>query len=111
MEKLIFSHDWNRKLNGIFFTTIRRYNPKKYARGNRVEVYCKYGKAYHSFGVAEIVDVRKITLNDLNEYICGLDTGYSVEETKKIFRRMYKNNADSMSYSFVLLKYLTGEER
>lgn len=101
METLSFSYNWNKKLDCDFFTTLRLYNPTKYKVGNKLIIEMKLVQQK----VAEVVAHKKIMLADINEFIAGLDTGYSVEETKNIFRRMYPNaNWQTQALSFVLLK-------
>ena len=40
--------------------------------------------------VAKILDCKILKLSQLNEWICYLDTGYSLAETIKILESMYK---------------------
>ena len=105
MRDIKFSYDWNQKLDGNYFTTIRLQNSDKYRVGIRHRVFLKNKE----IGVAEIVDVKVIVLSNLNAFICGLDTGYSVEETKNILRKMYRN-ADREYFNLVLYRYLKPEE-
>lgn len=106
IQELKFSYNWNNKLNCKYFTTIRRFQ-EKYQAGKIFHVILKTRERWVTdFGRAVAVDVRMVRGSDLNEYICGLDTGYSVEETKNIFKRMYKKDSvDDMLFSFVLLKF------
>jgi hypothetical protein len=83
MEQLAFSYNWNKKLEGNCFTTLRLSD--KYPPGTIVEVSCKTVKPF----VARVVDRKKLTKPDLNEWICRLDTGYSRDETLEILHRMY----------------------
>jgi hypothetical protein len=103
MEILLFSHNWNNKLGGVYFTTLRLHNPSKYKVGAQFAV--KYKKSIMN-NPAEVVKVKEMKLDQLNEYICGLDTGYSVEETKKVLQTMYKfANWNTQTLDLVLLKY------
>lgn len=99
MNKLNFSYNWNNKLGCKCFTTIRIQNTK-YKIGSIHEVFHKKER----LGIAEVVALRELRIRDLNEFVCRIDTGYSLEETKKILRRMYKN-ADRELYNFVLLAW------
>lgn len=108
VKEIRFSRNWNDKLTGRYFTTIRRYNPEKYDIGKEFQITLKTeSRWFTDFGHAVAVDVKKIMGRDLNEFICGLDTGYSVKDTKVILRRMYGNiDVDNTEFSFVLLKYI-----
>ena len=102
MDTISFSYNWNNKLHCNFFTTIRALNPNKYRAGVQHEVLLKDD----CLGIAEIVSVKAIYGRDINEYIAGLDTGYSVDETLKILSRMYKCDVSAKQFSFVLYRYL-----
>ncbi len=101
METLSFSYNWNKKLECDFFTTLRLFNPVKYGIGNKLIIELKAEQKK----IAEVVGHKKVMLDDINEFIAGLDTGYSVIETKNILRRMYPSvNWKTQGLSFVLLK-------
>jgi len=102
MDKISFSYNWNNKLNCNFFTTIRSLNPGKYHAGVQHEVVLKGDR----IGIAEIVSVKAIYGRNINEYIAGLDTGYSIEETLKILSRMYKCDVSEKQFSFALYKFI-----
>lgn len=101
MDTVSFSYNWNNKLQCKFFTTIRALNPGKYHAGVRHEVVLKGDR----IGIAEVVSVKAIYGRDINEYIAGLDTGYSVDDTLKILSRMYKCDASTKQFSFVLYRF------
>ncbi|OAE94002.1 hypothetical protein [Flavobacterium psychrophilum] len=85
MEKLEFSTNWNNKLDCKCFTTIRIYNPTKHFNGNKFEVFLQ--KKYKA--KVEVIALSLIKLNQLSDYVCYLDTGYSKEETIEILKKMY----------------------
>lgn len=101
MDKIEFSYNWNNKLNCMAFTTLRLFN-KKYTIGqtytiklNGVDI-CK----------ATIVDIKPIRLEQVNNYIAYLDTGYNREKCIDIIRTMYKNsniNWDTQQLMLILL--------
>lgn len=98
---LTFSHNWNNKLFCKCFTTLRLWNEKKYQVGNTYAVYLKD----EYLGEAEMISIRKTKRAKLNQFVCGLDTGYSVAETQQILGRMYKQNADN-DLMFGMLKFV-----
>ena len=100
MQTIDFSYNWNNKLNCKAFTTWRVHNPKKYYEGAIVDITLK---DEHLF-TAAIVKVRTLLLNQANEYISYLDTGYSVEEFQDIVLKMYGAKAKTMKFDFILLE-------
>lgn len=87
METINFSQNWNNKLSGKAFTTIRLHNPHKYKLGDNYEVAIKE----KPLGTASLVDLKKITLRMLDNFTARLDTGYSANDTIKLLQQMYKN--------------------
>ena len=101
MNKLEFNYNWNNKLQCKVFTTIRLDNPK-YTEGVKYDIVLKG----ESLGTAQIIGVKKMFLKDINEYIAGIDTGYSAEECKNIIMKMYpKCDFEKTKLLFILLKY------
>ncbi len=103
-RELDFGTNWNNKLNCCVFTTIRLYNPIKYCVGNRFDVRLK---GQHK-GYAILLEVKKIYLDQINEFTARIDTGYSAEECRKMIETMYKNRRvdwKSQPLAFCLLQY------
>ena len=86
-NRLEFSHNWNNKLLGKAFTTIRLWNEKKYIEGREFPVYLNG----FSRGFAVLLSVKRLKLEQINEHIARLDTGYSAAECRELLRTMYKN--------------------
>lgn len=102
-----FSFNWNNKLTGYAFTTLRLTNEKKYQNGKSYRILLKN----KCIGVAEIITQKKIMKADLNEYIARLDTGYSLEQYHRILEKMYPNvNFKNQSLSLILLSYRHKED-
>ena len=85
--RLDFSHNWNGKLNGKAFTSIRLWNEGKYQVGNEYKIRLGNTKK----GVARLVSLKRIRLDQINDHIALLDTGYMANECKELIRTMYKN--------------------
>lgn len=85
MIDLKFSYNWNHKLDCHAFTTIRIYNPDKHYVGQSVRLLLKD----QEMGTGLIHGVNAFYLASLNPFMSYIDTGYSVEETASIIRRMY----------------------
>ncbi len=106
-QTINFSYNWNGKLNNKAFTTIRLHNPNKYKVGNKYDIELKNQPK----GIAQLKEKRVLSLNQLNEFVCYLDTGYSKAETISIIKRMYKNvNLKTAMFDFCLLVYLNSKE-
>jgi len=82
-----FSHNWNAKLFGKAFTTIRLANNYKYQVGTRYLITLG-GK---HIGPGFIRDIKVFKLNQLTEFMAFVDTGYNLETSKEIILKMYKN--------------------
>lgn len=101
LEIINFSHNWNKKLDCTAFTTIRLENNLKYKKGSVYEIHLK--KVLHK--KAMILEIKTMYLNDINEYIANLDTGYSSPETKEILLKMYPTvDFNKKKLMFILLK-------
>lgn len=85
--RLDFSNNWNSKLNGKAFTTIRIWNESKYVTGNVYEIRLGNTKK----GIARLVSLKRMRLDQINDFIALLDTGYNAEECRGIIKKMYKN--------------------
>lgn len=105
MEKLPalnYSHNWNNKLNSHVHTTLRLWNPSKYHKGAKFEEFLNG----QPIGSVLVVDVKKIKLTQVNDYIAGLDTGYLAAACQEMIKSMYKNivkDWNVQELAFVLL--------
>ncbi len=107
MDIIRFSYNWNNKLSGKYFTTIRLKDVRRFRHGETYEIHLRKGKESQFLSVASIVGIRHIKITEINEFIAGLDTGYSAEECKEIIKRMYQvKNIDwnTQLLSFILLR-------
>lgn len=103
--RLSFSYNWNSKLNGKAFTSIRLWNEGKYAEGKEYDVYLN--DLYR--GRCRLLSIKRIKLDQISEHIARLDTGYSAHECREMIRKMYKNkNIDwDMQYlAYCLFAYI-----
>jgi hypothetical protein len=103
MEKIEFSYNWNGKLKNKAFTTIRLHNNKKYRAGKTYQIILKGD----IIGTAILKEKRGLKLDQLNEFISYLDTGYNKREVITILSRMYKNiDLSRATFDFCLLVYI-----
>ena len=84
MDTIPFSSNWNNKLSGKYYTTLRLASAK-YQPGNILNITLK-GKYLHK---AEIVEVKFMMMNMLNDFVIGLDMGLTLHEGKTILLKMY----------------------
>lgn len=99
MKTINFSYNWNNKLDCKAYTTFRLYNPSKYVVGDIYQIRLK-DKPVHQ---ALLVDIRRMSLDKVNEFIAHIDTGYSLDEFRNIVRKMY-TGADNKEFCLLLLK-------
>lgn len=107
MAHIKFSTNWNNKLACMAFTTIRLFNPEKYKIGETYEIFLTSNKKDAFIGLAEIVEIRHFKLENLNNFMAMIDTGYSADDCTDIIVKMYKNSVKDWSkqyFSFILLK-------
>ncbi len=104
-HNLLFLKNWNNKLDCDCFTTLRLSNPKKYYKGALVNVVLNN----ESKGKATIISVNHFTIDQINEFVAGIDTGLSAEECRKYIMKMYSYNTKidwfTQKLDFCLLKY------
>jgi len=89
-DPLIFTTNWNHKLWCDVFSTFR-HNSQKYNVGNLKSIIHRRSDGDHYITDAEIIYNEPCRLDDVNELFARLDTGYGLEDFKKIIHTMYKN--------------------
>lgn len=107
-EILSFSYNWNQKLLGRRFTTLRMKSGK-YTIGQVYEIQLKKEKMLD----AVCIDLKELpSIYDIDEYSASLDTGYSKAECIGIVEKMYKNKTEvdlkSQPFYLVLLERIKG---
>ena len=101
LTPLKFRYNWNNKLTCSVYTTIRIRNDKKYQEGMTVKVYLN-GRPMHK---ATVVKIKHFHLPQLNIFMAGIDTGYTLEEAVGIIKKMYPTtNFRVTQLSLILLK-------
>lgn len=88
MIDLKYSYNWNNKLSCQIHTTIRLRNDEKYFVDQQVTEIIKERKLQSS----TIIAIKHLLLEDIDDFIAGLDTGYNAEKCKEIIQTMYKNS-------------------
>lgn len=99
--KISFSYNWNLKLFCNAFTTVRLHNPTKYKKGIEYSLFLKD----RFIGYANIIEIRTLHLEKINEFVAQMDSGYNLLEFKRILRKMYPNvDFDVTLLDIILLK-------
>lgn len=114
MERLKFSHNWNKKLDCDCFSTIRLWNPEKHFEGKEVEVYDNSVNPPRFKGRAIYAIVSEFKLNQLKPAAAMLDTGYTLAETLNILRTMYYKkvqNVETQSFAYIILRKYKSEPK
>ena len=116
MEILNFSSKWNQrvghKLDCKCFTTFRKSS--RFNENDQVAIYYNKDTAKELYyGVAIVLEKRKLKVQQLSESICYLDTGYNKDETVNILAKMYKMSLQEMLDGYIywyLLRYVDNFE-
>ena len=87
-KEINFSQNWNNKLTGRYFTTLRLKDESRFIIGETYSILL----LRHHITFADIVDIKHLFLRDINEYVAGLDSGYSADEFRSMLIKMYKNH-------------------
>lgn len=105
-ERLEFNNNSNGKINCNSFTVIRLHDPRKYCVGAVKRIYLKGVWK----GDAKIIELRSLTLAQLNPFITKLDSGLMPDQYRRFLREHYKNrpgiNWDTQLVDFCLLEYI-----
>ena len=104
MKRIDFSYNWNNKLDCKAFTSIRRTD--KYNIDDIIQVYLNDKYLFN----VQVIGKKYLIMNDINDYIGYLDTGYSAEETKNILKDIYKNEPKSFNIYYYLFKRIENEK-
>lgn len=100
---LRYNTNWNGKLLNPIHTTLRLWLPAVYFKG------AKFDETLNDvyMGTVIVVDIKRIKLNAINDWIAGLDTGYLADPCKEMIKTMYKakvSDWDTQELAFMLLK-------
>lgn len=87
MNKIKFQHNWNRKLDCPYFTTIRKWTVEKerYYRGligKRFSVFLNGSKKRH----ATLLHARNSTTDSVDNELLLIDTGMERKKALELFR-------------------------
>ena len=90
-NEINFIRNWNNKLTGGSFISIR---PKDVNRWHEGESYCIMLNR-SPIANAELVSAKHLFLNDLSEQDARLDSGYGLHEFIPLFKKLYaRENID-----------------
>ena len=90
MKSIIFTYNWNRKLENKAFTTVRLRNDSRFILYETFEIYLVEKEIKTFKGIARIEDKRNFKLSQVNSFISFLDTGYPADQFCTLVKTMYK---------------------
>lgn len=100
LKTIKFTYNWNHKLNNKAFTTIRLTQNKKFEINEKVVI--KLNDEIRTIAVIQAIKTFKLC--QLSIFMAYLDTGYNLEESKKVFYKMYpKVNFEEQTLDVILL--------
>ena len=112
LPNLDFTYNWNSKLWNNNFTTIRLENPEKYYVGKQFVcrlVHKQKDRPSDILQKVQIVDIKRLIISDITDWIARLDTGYPQAEAQNLIRTMYKyrvENIETHPLYFILLQVI-----
>lgn len=109
IDFLDFTENENGKLMNDCLTAIRLQDPNKYHIGKQfiIRKINKGSTPPDILRTVEIIDIKTIKLENINEWIARLDTGYEAKECKNILRTMYSpkvQDIEIQEFYWILLK-------
>ena len=107
MKYLNFVTNWNNKLKCDAFTTFRIYEKWKFKVGEKWEIRLRGTRQFDAL----VVDVKVMRLDQVNEFIAHLDTGYNKKEFEGIINRMYGRKHDTRTLHFALVLFKKVKEK
>lgn len=112
MPVLRFLKNWNNKLTGDYFTSIRLAS-EKYRRGNTLKLLLWDKGIYRTLGMVRVVEAKPLRLHQITPWISYLDAGMDVDKTKDMLYHMYKDRVGDVNdaeFSLVLFEKVRGEQ-
>lgn len=105
MREIIFTYNWNNKLDCKSFTCLRLSD--RYKVGQEYKILLKTKEGLIAKGVAKIIDVKHLTLDKINTFVSHIDTGYGEIQCRQIIVSMYPNaNWQIEKLKLILFKYI-----
>lgn len=107
-EQVNFMKNWNNKLSCDSFTTFRLHNPRKYAIGRCLSIMLNRRRLKD----ANVVKIKTMKLNQVNEFVARLDMGVDTETFKQEIVKMYENKVDvwAADWDLILLESVTDKK-
>ncbi len=103
LSVLPFSKNWNNKLNAVYFTTFRLYNPSKHFLISQLAVTLNGSYLYN----VEIIKLSVLKLNEIGELFSYLDAGMNREDFISMIKKMYPvENLFDKNFCILLCKQI-----
>ena len=86
MKYIDFESNFNNKIECIFFTIVK-LKSDKYIEGDEYEIMLRG----IPIKTARIASIKEMQLDNISEFIAGIDMGCQIYEMRKYFETNYKN--------------------
>lgn len=105
MDTIIFSQNWNNKLDCDCFSTLRIWSPNKYVEGREFEVVNKEsGERF----TAKLVAASKVEFYKITPAMAYIDTGHGQQYVKDLLKKLYadymQKRGNNAPFGFYILK-------
>jgi len=99
MSDVRFLKNWNNKLNNKYFITIRLFTKKKnqyYVNQllNFDDIRVLLGKNDELYCLAKLIEIEKIFLKNIPEWLCYIDSGLNKKEFIKLLTNICQNKKE-----------------
>lgn len=108
MKELLFSYNWNKKLDCNSFSTVRLFNPSKFVLLDEYKIILETKGTTPNWekGIARLQVIHTFNLFKVTPAITFLDSNLNVFEFQKLILTMYKNkNIDFKTQMFCFLVF------
>lgn len=107
MQEIVFSRNWNNKLNGDYIPTVRP-DSSKFAVGSLLQAVCREPEMKFLTRVDYLV---KRKLADIPDHELVIDTGLPADQARKTFQDIYKNlDLENQVFVSAILKRMKEED-
>ena len=110
LQEIFFKENFNNKLHNKCFSSIRLADPNKYKLNADFAIQTKQEKTTSFFGIARIVSIKEITIDQITDEMALLDTGLSRKDLVKLILKAYSGQIKDLSttfFQYIIFEHLT----
>lgn len=86
IKQINFESNFNNKIECIFFTVVKLKN-EKYVEGDEYEIMLRG----IPIKTAKVVSIKEMQIDNISEFIAGVDMGCKIYEMRDFLKSNYKN--------------------